>query len=276
MNQAYSFKQKCERSELALRAFQRKIRRAEDAIPTTSRPVANIVSIESIADIKSRPANDDRIPAKQFSYLIQDQFADGSGKPTYQCMNCWITFDTVVDIETHVLDDFCTGTEAEKPLANDLNDDYDVDQSQDNNDSPMTDEEKVCSSANDVEEVTKSVPKLVCDNCNASFAMQHLLNVHRDSKKCVDQTLECDICKHVFTTKRNIRRHIHRMHRVERVRKNAKTANQEKKYKCTHCTKGIPQFEAGIIANLRFKFLSPIFVAFIMQSGLRDHLRTHR
>lgn len=219
-------------------------------MPTTSRPVANIVSIESIADIKSRPVNDGKIPAKQFSYLIQDQFADGSGKSIYQCMNCWITFDTIEEIETHLLEDFCTGTEAEKPLANDVDDDYDVDHSRDNNDFPITDEEKNCNSANDVDEVVKSVPKFVCENCNASFTMQHLLNVHRDSKKCVDQTFECDICKHVFTTKRNIRRHIHRMHRVEKVRKNAKSANQEKKYKCTHCPKGISQFVDEVNANL--------------------------
>lgn len=229
MNQAYSFKQKCERSELALRAFQRKMMCSKDVIPTNSRPVTNVTS---------KPKACDGGPIKQLSYSIQDQGTDV--KPMYQCINCWVTFDSSKETQTHLSEDLCAIECGEKPLPDETDADDDIDNLQGENVSLMADGERSIHSQNDVINATATDPKFVCENCKASFAMQHSLNVHRNSKKCVEQTFECDICKRIYSTKRNIRRHIHRMHRVEKKRKLPKDANREKKYKCTQCPKGKP------------------------------------
>lgn len=250
MNQAYSFKQKCERSELALRAFHRRMQRTETEAPTTSRPVMNVVSIESTAHIKLKPA-------KQLSYLIQDQITDGSSKPNYQCMNCWMTFDTSAEIETHLLEDICAIECPEKSPIDDIDADYDIDDSGDVHDSPVAIEENISQLKSDVDEETNKPawpPRYICENCKKSFLSQHALNTHTDSKKCYEQTFECDICKHTYATKRNIRRHIHRQHRVEKIRKNAKgTANQDKKYKCAQCPKGTWHVNENRLVEPTFK-----------------------
>lgn len=229
MNQAYSFKQKCERSELALRAFQRKMMYTENVTPTSSRPVTNV---------PSEPNACDGGPTKEWSYSIQDQSVED--KPTYQCISCSMTFDSSEEIQTHLTEDLCAIECEEKPLPDDSDADDDINDLQDENVSLVADEEATVHLINDIGKATPNKPKFVCENCNASFAMQHSLNMHRDSKKCVEQTFECDICKRVYSTKRNIRRHIYRMHRVEKKRKLPKNANQEKKYKCTQCPKGKP------------------------------------
>lgn len=240
MNQAYSFKQKCERSELALRAFQRKMMHTKDVNSTNNRSVTTVVSLNRPADIESKPVPFDGKPSfKQFSYSVQDQITDSSGKPIYQCANCWMTFDSNKEIETHLLGDLCVAEYSEKSLPDDVDVDYDTENLQDNNECQTTEKKEKPNVMCNVNEAMGSKPKFICENCNASFAMQHSLNVHRNSKKCLEQTFECDICKHVFSTKRNIRRHIHRMHLYEKIRKNAKDPAHEKKYKCSQCSKGV-------------------------------------
>lgn len=232
MNQAYSFKQKCERSEMALRAFRRKVLDSNDSTPTTSRPATNIVSIET-ASGRSKFA-------KQISYLIQDRIIDGDNKPTHQCVNCWATFDTSAEIERHLMDDICVSNSAEKSPSDDIDGDYDID---DTHDSPGADELSELNltnltNQNFIAVANQSESKFVCDNCKRPFTSQHSLRAHHKWRKCFEQTFECDICGGTYSTKRNIRRHIHRQHRVQKVRKNAKNTSHEKKYKCDECPKG--------------------------------------
>lgn len=257
MSQAYSFKQKCERSELTLRAFQRKMTHTENVIAGHSRSVTNIVSINSIAtvtaDIESNLTVFDKKPANQLSYLVQDQINDDHTKPIYQCLNCWITFDSGAEIESHLLNDLCAAAKC-SPRTKMPNDDTDdkcnatmndgIDDLQDNNYGVM-----VLVEGTHVDAKASS-SKFVCSHCNASFAVQRSLTKHCNAQKCLTETLQCDICHRVFTTKRNIRRHMHRMHRFKKIRKNAA---ESEKHKCTECPKGFPK-----------------------RSALRDHLRTHR
>lgn len=239
MNQAYSFKQKCERSELALRAFQRKVMYTENAVPSTSRSVTNIVCIDAIADTQSKPITCDAKPPKQLSYLIQEQITDSSGKPIYQCMNCWMTFDASTEIEMHLLEDLCAAG-PNKALPDDMDADYDLDNPPDDDDSPFGANEATSFklSPKDVVKATACDSGIICENCDVSFGTQHALNEHQKWKNCIFQSFECDICKNVYSTRRNISRHIHRMHRMPRVRKNAKNTSEEKKFKCTQCPKG--------------------------------------
>lgn len=238
MNQAYSFKQKCERSELALRAFQRKVLLTEHAVPSTSRSVTNIMCIDGIADAASKTLTCDVKPAKQLSYLIQEQITDSSGKAIYQCMNCWMTFDASSEVEMHLLEDLCAAG-LNKALPDDMDADYDFDNLQDDNDSAAADEVTSLKLApKDVDKAPACESRIVCEICGVSFATQHALNEHRKWKNCKYQSFECDICKNVYSTRRNIMRHIHRMHRVPRIRKAAKETSAEKKYKCAQCPKG--------------------------------------
>lgn len=265
MNQAYSFKQKCERSELALRSFQGKSVRVDGSGTSNCRLMTNFVSVESDEPIKSKSPHGHGKRIKKVSYLVQERFAndddddddDGEDiserKPVYQCINCPKKFESTTEIERHALEGNCTNCKRDSSNNFDFDDgspdlradsdDNDEDDDHDNDDHNPIDEEKLFSiPLNDVPAALVQPEKkslFVCENCNRSFIQAHQLNVHRDSKKCIDQIFECDICKHVFSTKRNIRRHIHRQHRIEkRRRKNAKDPNPQKKYKCELCPKG--------------------------------------
>lgn len=212
--------------------------RTENAVPSTSRSVTNIVCIDGIADIKSESFTCDAKPAKQLSYLIQEQITDSSGKTIYQCMNCWMTFDASTEIEMHLLEDLCAAG-PNKALPDDMDADYDLDNPQNDNDSATADEATSLKSApNDVDRATACESRIVCVICGVSFATQHALNEHQKWKNCKYHRFECDICKNVYSTRRNISRHIHRMHRVPRIRKAAKETSEEKKFKCTQCPKG--------------------------------------
>lgn len=64
--------------------------------------------------------------------------------------------------------------------------------------------------------------KFYCSRCNAVFAKQLSLNIHFNSKKCLQQTFECDICHRVFAKKKNLALHI-------------KTHTNQPELSCTAC-----------------------------------------
>lgn len=95
--------------------------------------------------------------------------------------------------------------------------------------------------------------KFYCSHCNAVFAKQLSLNIHFNSKKCMQQTFECDICNRIFAKKKNLYLHIKtHSNKPELSCTTCKVAFKEKqqfqlhmkdqhpnekKYKCTFCPK---------------------------------------
>lgn len=89
--------------------------------------------------------------------------------------------------------------------------------------------------------IAENTLNFVCNLCKASFSSRRSLNLHVNSRKCIQQTFECDICQKVFIKKRYLIRHLQRMHQMlnEQAHKESCTSEDNKrKYKCHLCPKG--------------------------------------
>lgn len=113
--------------------------------------------------------------------------------------------------------------------------------------------------------------KFYCSNCNAVFAKQLSLNIHFNSKRCMQESFQCDICHKVFIKKSNLSSHM-KMHGTK-LELSCTTCKVEfrdrdqylvhmknrhpstKRYICTSCPKckfQINNLIEGLEANVNF------------------------
>lgn len=87
--------------------------------------------------------------------------------------------------------------------------------------------------------VAENTLKFICSHCKANFSSGRSLKLHVNSKKCMQQTYECDICKKLFIKKRYLIRHLQRMHKMANEPDNNKQkSNSRSRYGCNLCPKG--------------------------------------
>lgn len=91
--------------------------------------------------------------------------------------------------------------------------------------------------------IAENTLKFVCIHCKANFSSRRSLNLHVNSRKCMQQTYECELCDKVFIKKRYLIRHLQRMHKIAEEKiggaDNKPNLGHRRKYNCNLCPKGL-------------------------------------
>lgn len=308
LNRAYSFKQKCERSEYTLRMYlqvpmEEEQTKRKDTVESIE-PQVTVTVPESPKEQKiqimvlSRPS------------LLTSQSATSF---VYQCSSCAATFLSLDTLKQHIItvhnavqcdqsnrcdetevdpmstqpnadativnqrkfaceicslefvkkdifDDHCSKIHMQEPFEM-LNDDaadsfeeitYEhYEETEELNET----EEMPTQLKTEINPADEALPpnkdtKFYCSRCNASFAKQLSLNIHFNSKKCMQESYECDICNRVFARKKyllmHMKLHSNRSSTRVVVIDNDKKINkdrvklarsEEKRFECSDCPK---------------------------------------
>lgn len=249
MNQAYAFKQKCERSETTLLSYIKQMEHV--SVPeNTTKAEPGTWSGDEIEDNdmnERSPLHDEAMAPES---IMSEQII-------YQCVNCSVEFESNEEIEQHNChvrpSNAIVFQHTEAVLAVSF---------------------KKADTKDDDDELNGKMEKFTCNLCNGTFTSQRSLTLHTNSQKCLQRSFECDICQKVFSLKRYLVKHLHRMHqKTDEVKTESEgdETDARRKYKCDVCSKG----ESKV--NFYPESLNNIFVilGFTMMSSLKDHERIH-
>lgn len=232
MNQAFAFKQKCERSEETLRQYLQQMH----IIPLQSIEqmvgAAESISIEEVEELEEDEVtydNDDD-EAMESEIVCPHKSEDSEAteleihSEIYHCANDAKELQTNSEISRHpcsstieyitcVTIEDQTSLQSKKTPAEHLVKDF----------------------------IAENTLNFICSRCKASFSGKRSLNLHFNSGKCLEQSFECCVCHKIFIKKRYLLRHLQRMHEIQN--KTVESADESKqknvrKYKCDLCPKG--------------------------------------
>lgn len=165
----------------------------------------------------------------QKTQSIQIEVAETSVEHTqiiFQCVDCTKEFDSNEEIEKHLLSCVVEGEEEAK-------DDLDVDQTMNEEDQTLSqllvEEEKF--------EKTDQSGTFRCSHCSATFAKRLSLVFHRNSKRCLNGSVQCENCQRFFATPEKLKCHIQQQHDASGALQKTENVNENRKYKCETCEK---------------------------------------
>lgn len=211
MNQAFTFKQKCERSEKTLRSIL-------EHTESMKENVKNQHSIESL------------------SKLPEAHLGEVPNLEIYQCIKCSEVFKMKSDIEHHSCD-------IQQQIEIITAEYIDSIQSDDQTETLLSNNESNETKKIVEDFIAENTLKYNCTYCKATFSSRRSLKLHANSRKCMEKSYECDICRKVFIKKRYLIRHLQRVHQMpSELRSNEGTDEAKmlikRKYKCDLCPKG--------------------------------------
>lgn len=224
MNQAFAFKQKCERSERTLRLYLEQVENETQNKSLNPRESIYFHSTEN----NGEETTESQSPSLRENECQMDDLAIQSD--IYHCSNCSMEFRNGLEIESHVC----------KSAVDKLN----CSNSKDQTESPMQSTPEKSAAENIVMEfIAENTLKFICSLCKASFSSRRSLSLHFNSRKCLQQSYECDICHKIFIKKRYLIRHLQRMHKMTNETHTVENTEESKtkskrKYKCHSCPKG--------------------------------------
>lgn len=224
MNQAFAFKQKCERSERTLRLYLEQVE--HDAQKKSSSPKESIYSHSTENNVEETAES--QSPSLRENEFQMDDLAIQSD--IYHCSNCSMEFKNGLEIESHV----CKSTVKNSNCSN----------SKDQSESPMQSTPEKSAAENIVMDfIAENTLKFICSLCKASFSSQRAHSLHFNSQRCLQKSYECDICHKVFIKKRYLIKHLQRMHKMTNEAHTVENTEDSKskskrKYKCHSCLKG--------------------------------------
>lgn len=215
MNQAFAFKQKCERSEKTLRVY------LEQATNTSDQSKATQTN-----QIFTIPLN------KNYLHLEADEAGQSTQSHT-----------SVVENSIDELDGNGLETEYHQQIADYPSAEHIENiQAEEQIESTLIDNDESRSTVAEVVEefIAESTLKFFCNHCEATFCSSRSLNMHVNGRKCMQVSYECDVCHKKFVKKRYLIRHLQRMHRMMSETKctNDSNVDGKRKYKCHLCSKG--------------------------------------
>lgn len=217
MNHAFAFVQKCERSERALRSL-------------LSEP---ILALDSQMQ---RPSSE--TPILTSKEETDTESNSGRCSPNTQEYQAEVVAST--DHNTNDFDGCVTESKVEDYLYHNKIELAATEQIKSTPLKPKTIGSATADAIKDF--IAENTLKFICSHCKASFSSRRSLSLHVNSRKCMQQSYECDICNKVFVKKRNLIRHLQRMHRM--MNKDTPEEepyplpNNKRKYKCHLCPKG--------------------------------------
>lgn len=226
MNQAFAFKQKCERSERTLRLYLHQINYETRQI-AVQKP--NVDPLQYHVD-----TGDGVVFESECSTIQQNecQIQDSIIQPDiYHCTNCSSEFNTMLEIERHIC----------KPADENLVYNSVEDQTES---SPQPLSEKTMTENVVMDFIAENTLNFICSRCKASFSSRRSLSLHFNSRKCLQHSYECDICSKIFIKKRYLIRHLQRMHKMsnelhtKKNTKNTQSKSNKRNFKCHLCPKG--------------------------------------
>lgn len=228
MNQAYSFKQKCERSEATLRSLLVQIQ--SNVAECQQEKIDKNTSQCEASESSAAQTQNNKVQSIFAQEQIYTEISDVD-HVIYQCINCSHEFQTNDEFEQHL----CSTQEATQIT---------VEQTVASNCQLDEKKPKIILSFNSVTSDGMN-KKFICSHCKASFSGQRSLNLHVNSKKCLQQSYECDICHKVFVKKNYLIKHLRRMHHMNESsnsqmnEKMVQSSSKDKrKHKCHLCSKG--------------------------------------
>lgn len=226
MNQAFAFKQKCERSERTLRLYLHQIN-YETRQVAVQKPNVNPLQYHV-------ETGDGEVFESECSTIQQNEYQiqDSTLQPDiYHCTSCSSEFNTMLEIERHIC----------KPADENLVSNSVADQTES---SPQTLSEKTTTENVVMDFIAENTLNFICSRCNASFSSRRSLSLHFNSRKCLQHSYECDICSKIFIKKRYLIRHLQRMHKMsnelhtKKNTKNTQSESNKRNFKCHLCPKG--------------------------------------
>lgn len=242
MNQAFAFKQKCERSEKTLRSYlqQNNIKHEETPIQIQAQ-----VQTPTIRKISTIPKNEtEKNPSKPIECPPQvlecqtDEVITHHGDISEFSDSVEVTetashseFMEVENVQHYI--DYIQSEEHVESTSKEETIHMEVHQ---RNSDTSTTEEVV------KDFIAENTLKFICSYCKSSFSSRRSLTLHVNCRKCMQSSYECDICNKIFVKKRYLIRHLQRMHRMmsdanEECIDESKVDNN-RKYKCDLCPKG--------------------------------------
>lgn len=233
MNQAFAFKQKCERSEKTLRSYLKQketqsttMTRNNDTVPLINENDVHQFEKQKTKSIEFLP----KVFEKTIDNKINEEVNDSSDAIDESEINlpnnCMEVENIQQTIEYTTDEQHMEYIQAEEHIETTTRD-YNVEKS----------------TANDVVKdfIAENLLKFICDYCKATFSSRRSLTLHVNCRKCQQLSYECDICKKIFIKKRYLIRHLQRMHRMMNDTEFVNESNDEtnsRKYKCHSCPKG--------------------------------------
>lgn len=233
MNQAFAFKQKCERSERTLRTYLEQVKITEDETPKN--PCffdENKVQVEIEVEV-------DKIETESMSFPQQMVECQINDYDTYQKSNSFGETTSILQNENDNAYQYNKRQEIEVSTVTPVK--YVKIKDQPTKSLVIKSKSKNNAAQEAVEDfIAENTLKFVCNNCKASFSSRRSLKLHMNSRKCMQQSYECDTCHKIFIKKRYLIRHFHRMKKESNA--SDRTVDGEidskRKYKCDLCPKG--------------------------------------
>lgn len=231
MNHAFAFKQKCQRSERTLQTYLEQLK--VTANETHKNPFI-FDEYKIPVDIEMEV---DKIHTESLSYLRKmvecqtndpdtSQKSDSLGEITLKVennKNGGCSQQQEIEVSTEIPIKYIQITENPKFLV-------------------IKSESKHNAAQEAVQDfIAENTLNFVCNNCKASFSSRRSLKLHMNSRKCMQQSYECDSCHKIFIKKRYLIRHFHRMKRETNpsdCRAVDTKIDNRRKYKCHLCAKG--------------------------------------
>lgn len=214
MNQAFAFKQKCERSERTLRLYLEQVKsEAHKISPMHRDPIELEHSIENV-DKKNEDEQRKSASLSTRKKECEDLEIESN--------ECHVVYQATDETINHRRVDEQTESQLKLPPANET-----------------TTENAV------TDFIAENTLNFICSHCKASFSSRRSLSLHFNSRKCLQRSYECDDCHKIFIKKRYLIRHLQRMHNMQNERSTAKSTAKSKskskdkrKFKCHLCPKG--------------------------------------
>lgn len=239
MNQAFAFKQKCERSEKTLRSYLQQNNIKEEKTQIEIQAQVQTATIQKISTVSKKEV--EKSPLERFecppelSESHSDELIIHHGDMS-ECADSVEVTDTKFPgefMEVENVQHFIDYIQSEEHVES-LNDETIHMEVHQRNSDTSTTEEVV------KDFIAENTLKFICNYCKSSFSCRRSLTLHMNCRKCMQSSYECDICNKIFVKKRYLIRHLQRMHRmmndVECI--DESKVDNNRKYKCDLCPKG--------------------------------------
>lgn len=218
INQAFSFKQKCERSEAMLRSLlpemiSLKVKQKEENASEILGDVTNEFQITLDELAEETHLNEELEERDGTIQFIVEQHCEEVGME--------LTSEEICSTEENTTDNVVYTQLIQIYYLNCLN---------------FT-KRNALFQINDVSKEISNKTQYYCDHCNAPFVHSKSLKLHLNSKKCFDENVQCEICSKVFVRKCYLLKHMNTEHNSKTEKKVETQHDEKKKYKCDICDK---------------------------------------